>query len=94
MFENFTDEQRKLFHKAIGRWLAEANESEFDQIEVLREEIAPGEICSMLRLVRTCFAHPQLQSRLPAALVALLRERSLLQPCAVVPTLSTAARRP
>ncbi|KQP14793.1 hypothetical protein [Pseudorhodoferax sp. Leaf267] len=93
MLDNLSDEERRLFHAAIAQWLSAAHEVEFDQVEVLRAEIAPGEVCSMLRLVRTCFAHPHLQSRLPAPLVALLRERSLLQPCAVAPTLSNAAGR-
>lgn len=94
MFQPLNDDQRKLFHKALADWMADAQEVDFDKMEALREEIAPGEVCSMIKLVRSCFAQPHLQARLPAALVALLRERSLLQPCAVVPTLSKAAARP
>ena len=94
MFHTLNDDQRKLFHAALADWLGQANEAEFDAIESLRDEIASGEVCSMVRLVRTCLARPDLQSRLPAALVALLRERNLLRPAAVLTTLANAARRP
>lgn len=94
MFYTLNDDQRKLFHAALADWLAQANEAEFDAIEALREEVAPGEVCSMLRLVRACFARADLQSRLPAALVALLRERNLLRPAAALTMLANAAGRP
>ena len=94
MFESLNDDQRRLFHAALADWLLDAGEADFEAIEALREEIAPGEVCSMLRLIRTCFARPELQARVPAALVALLRERNLLRPAAALTVLATAAGRP
>lgn len=82
----WSEEQRKLFHVAFNNWLSTADEADFDRLEALRTQIAPGEVCSMVRLVRSCFAQPDLLAGLPAALVQRLREQSLLQPCAAAPS--------
>ncbi|PZP98313.1 MAG: hypothetical protein DI587_14800 [Variovorax paradoxus] len=82
----WNEEQRKLFHVAFNNWLSTADEADFDRLEALRTQIAPGEVCSMVRLVRSCFAQPDLLAGLPAALVQRLREQSLLQPCAAAPS--------
>ena len=79
---------------ALSVWLAVAGEAVFEAFEALREELAPGEVCSMVRLIRTCFARPELQARVPPALVALLRERNVLRPAAALTVLATAAGRP
>lgn len=81
----WSEEQRKLFHVAFNHWLSTADEADFDRLEALRAQIAPGEVCSMVRLVRSCLAQPDLLAGLPAALVQRLREQSLLQPFAAAP---------
>lgn len=86
-------EQRKLFHQTMAEWMAMAEEADFERIEVLREQLAPGEVCSMLKLMRLCLARSEFQAQLPEALVALLRARSLLRPCAVEPSPAAAAGR-
>jgi hypothetical protein len=82
----WNDEQRRLFHVAFNHWISTADEADFDRLEALRARVAPGEVCSMVRLVRSCFAQPDLLADLPAALVQRLREQSLLQPCAAAPS--------
>lgn len=86
--------QRKLFHQALSEWMATAEEADFESLETLRDHVAPGEICSMLRLVRACHVRSDLQQRLPRALLALLKARSLLQPCAAAPSPSAGAASP
>ncbi|RCW66241.1 hypothetical protein DES41_111199 [Pseudorhodoferax soli] len=82
----WNEEQRKLFHVEFNDWINTAEEADFDRLETLRAEVAPGEVCSMVRLVRSCFARPDLLAGLPTALVQRLREQSLLQLCAVSPS--------
>ena len=70
------DAQRKLFHAIFNEWFATATESDYAMLEAAREHVAPGQICSMVRLVRSCLADPNLTTELPASLVQLFRERN------------------
>lgn len=74
------DEQRKLFHAIFSEWFAGASEADYIQLDVARERYAPGQVCSMITLVRGCFAQPQLRSELPQTLTRLLRERNWPRP--------------
>lgn len=74
----WTTEERAAFHSCFKAWCSQATSDEFDKLEQLREQVAPGEICSMVRLVRAGFRRPDLRDRLPIALVGLLQERRLL----------------
>ena len=69
------DEQRKLFHAVFNEWFAEATETDYDLLEAAREHVAPGHICSMLTLVRICFAQ-DLKLELPETLVQRLQARN------------------
>lgn len=74
----WTAEERATFHSCFRTWCNQATNDEFDQLEQLREQVAPGEVCSMVRLVRAGFRQPDLRDQLPAALIGLLQERHLL----------------
>lgn len=80
----WTPEERATFHSCFRTWCNQATTDEFDKLEQLREQVAPGEVCSMVRLVRAGFRQPDLRDRLPAALVGLLQERHLLPAAAAV----------
>ena len=71
-------EQRKQFHTAFNRWVASSSEQEYLRLMSLREQVAPGEVCSAIKLVRSSFARPDLSDSLPASLVQLMQERNLL----------------
>ncbi|MFP5474138.1 MAG: hypothetical protein ACLGJD_10875 [Gammaproteobacteria bacterium] len=75
---NWSPEERAVFHSCFRAWCSQASSDEFDKLEQLREQVAPGEVCSMVRLVRAGFRQPDLRDQLPAALVGLLQERRLL----------------
>ena len=77
------DEQRKLFHAIFNQWFADASEADYAQLDVARERYAPGQVCSMVSLVRGCFARPDLQADLPQSLVQRLREGNWLRPTSV-----------
>lgn len=74
------NEQRARVHAAFHRWVSSCSEEDFQQLILLREAIAPGEVCSIVRLVRACYARQDLLDGLPASLVQLLRERNLPPP--------------
>lgn len=74
----WTLEERAIFHRCFKTWCSQATNDDFDKLEQLREQVAPGEVCSMVRLVRSGFRQPDLRDQLPAALVGLLQERRLL----------------
>lgn len=78
-----SDEQRKLFHAAFNDWMSHATEVEFEQLEQARDLVAPGEVSSMLTLVRRCLSQQDLVEKLPASLLQQLRERNWLRPSVV-----------
>lgn len=71
-------EQRKRFHAAFNRWVADSSEQEYLRLMSLREQVAPGEVCSAIKLVRSSFARPDLSDSLPASLIQLMQARNLL----------------
>lgn len=78
-----TDEQRKLFHSIFNEWLVNASEQDYAELEAARERHAPGQVCSMIRLVRGCLADQELIAVLPATLLERLRARNWLRPSVV-----------
>lgn len=70
------NEQRELFHAIFNEWFAGASETDYAMLEAARERVAPGQICSMVSLVRGCFARPDLMAELPESLVQLFRARN------------------
>lgn len=79
----WTAEQRARAHQAFNRWMQACTEQEYEKLMDLREQVAPGEVCSIVKLVQSCYARPELLAGLPASLVQLMRERNLPQPFAV-----------
>lgn len=73
---------RKQFHAIFNDWLSAAGEDEYQQLEQAREQFAPNQVCSAIRLVRGCLADPALVTQLPASLRQLLQERHWPQACA------------
>lgn len=71
-------EQRKQFHVAFNHWLVNSSEQDYLRLMHLREQVAPSEVCSSIKLVRSSFVRPDLSGLLPASLVQLLQERNLL----------------
>ena len=80
--QNWDIQQRKQLHVAFNIWLSQASETEFEQFANLREQFAPYQVCSIIRLIRGCIQEPALLSQMPQSLRQLLRERNLLRPCA------------
>ena len=77
-----SDESRKQFHAIYNDWLTNASEGDFEKLEHAREHFAPGQVCSMVSLVRGCLNNPEFRPDLPESLVQLLRERNWLRPFA------------
>ncbi|MBD9530872.1 hypothetical protein IB233_04375 [Comamonas sp. CMM01] len=75
----WSQEQRKQFHVAFNHWLSISSEHDYLRLMSLREQVAPGEVCSVIKLVRSSFARPDLSASLPASLIQLMQERNLLQ---------------
>ncbi|GKT25124.1 hypothetical protein AVHM3334_16950 [Acidovorax sp. SUPP3334] len=73
-------EQRQLFHAVLRQWLTAAPAPDCDKLIMARERHAPGQRCSMLTLVRSCFTQPALRADLPESLVHLLVQRQWLAP--------------
>lgn len=71
-------EQRKQFHIAFNNWLVSCQEQDYVHLMALREQVAPSEVCSSIKLVRSSFSRPDLRDSLPASLVQLMQERNLL----------------
>lgn len=74
----WTQEQRMRMHDAYRKWVQCCTEPEYEQVFNLREQIAPGRVCSIIKLARACLARQELLAGLPASLVQLMRERNLL----------------
>lgn len=88
-----TPEERKRFHAIFNDWLNEATEADWIELGEARERFAPGEICSVVRLVNGCLARQELAERLPASLRARLQERHWPQADADAPATAGAAAR-
>ncbi|MCO8252167.1 hypothetical protein [Comamonas thiooxydans] len=76
-------EDRRL----INKWLLLCTDDDYAQLFALRERVAPGEVCSIVKLVRMCFAHQNWIDDLPASLVQLMQVRNLPQPSRVASSL-------
>ncbi|GKS73300.1 hypothetical protein AVME950_00410 [Acidovorax sp. SUPP950] len=74
------NEQRAGVHAAFNRWIASCTEDDYQKLMALREAVAPGDVCSIVKLVRACYARLELLEGLPASLVQLLQERNLPPP--------------
>lgn len=78
----WTEAQRMDMHAAFTQWLIACDEQEYQRLMDLREKVAPGEVCSIIKLVRSCYARPDLIAGLPTGLVQLMRARCLPLPSA------------
>lgn len=74
--------QRMDIHAAFTQWLMACDEQEYQRLMELREKVAPGDVCSIIKLVRSCYARPDLLAGLPVRLVQLMRARCLSLPSA------------
>nr|WP_314710998.1 hypothetical protein [uncultured Comamonas sp.] len=74
----WNQDQRILFHTTLNKWLVVCSDDEYQNLMNLREQVAPGQVCSFIKLIRSCFARPDLSGLLPASLVQLLQAGSLL----------------
>ncbi|RMX08221.1 hypothetical protein D8I35_03670 [Corticibacter populi] len=78
-----SEEQRRLFHMAFNEWMQICTEDDYRKLTVdLREQVAPGQICSVVSLIQACFARQELLADVPASLVQLLQARNWLRPSA------------
>ncbi|WP_404299009.1 hypothetical protein [Alicycliphilus denitrificans] len=78
----WSEAQRMDMHAAFTQWLIVCDEQEYQRLMELRETVAPGDVCSIIKLVRSCYARPDLLAGLPARLVQLMRARCLPLPFA------------
>lgn len=69
-------EQRMRLHAIFNQWMATCSEEDFQRLMRLREQVAPGQVCSIVKLVRSCFARTDLQDALPASLLQLMQVRN------------------
>ena len=67
-FDKLNPNQRSRFHAMFERWLCSASDQEYQEFTNLRELIAPGEVCSVVRIGLTCICDPVMINRLPASL--------------------------
>jgi len=80
------EEQRFKFHATFNAWMTTCPEEDYLRLMHLREQVAPGQVCSIVTLLRSCFADPALSAGLPASLVQLMQERNLLQVSSAAPS--------
>ena len=73
---------RLAFHSIFSTWLAQASESDYEQLDAALQAFAPNQVCSAVRLVQGCQADPVLRQQLPKTLVQLLQARNWPQLCA------------
>lgn len=76
----WTEAQRMDMHAAFTQWLIACSEQEYQQLMDLREKVAPGDVCSIIKLVRSCYERPDLLDGLPERLVQLMQARCLPLP--------------
>ena len=81
-----TPAQRMAFHGAVADWMVSAGDDELDRINALREELAPRQVCSLVKLYRLCLAGQKLLERWPEGLVQRLRAANLPLTCAGAPS--------
>lgn len=77
---SWSAENRMQLHATFNAWISTCSEEEYLHLMSLREQVAPGQVCSIVTLVRSYFARPSLV--LPSSLVQLMQERNLLPPFA------------
>ena len=75
-FDKLNPHQRTRFHAMFERWTCSASEQEYEEFINLRELIAPGEVCSVIRIALTCIGDPVMINRLPASLREALKEEN------------------
>ena len=71
-------QERRIIHRVWNAWFAQASEHEWNQYKGRRLAFAPGQPCSVTKLIRACQENPYLASQLPQSLRQQLREASLL----------------
>jgi hypothetical protein len=67
---SWSAEKRMQLHATFNAWISTCSEEEYLHLMSLREQVAPGQVCSIVTLVRSYFARP--------SLVLLMQERNLL----------------
>lgn len=60
------EEQRFKFHATFNAWMTTCPEEDYLRLMHLREQVAPGQVCSIVTLLRSCFADPALSAGLPS----------------------------
>lgn len=73
---SWSAEVRMQLHAVFNAWISTCSAEDCQHLMRLREQVAPGQVCSIVTLVRSSFARPGLT--LPASLVQLMQARNLL----------------
>lgn len=76
----WSEERRKALHSIFNEWMATCPAEDYQQLMELRERIAPGQVCSIVSLIRSCFARSDWLADVPQSLLQLMRARNWLQP--------------
>lgn len=64
--KTITKNQRMQLHRLFEAWINDkATEEDAQTFFEVREDIAPGEVCSVLRIAVTCLNNPAMFDRLP-----------------------------
>ncbi|MBD7959350.1 hypothetical protein [Comamonas avium] len=72
---NWSADKRLQLHAVFNAWISSCSEEEYLHLMSLREQVAPGQVCSIVTLVRSYFERPSLS--LPASLIQLMQARNL-----------------
>lgn len=73
---NWSADKRMQLHEVFNAWISSCSVEDCQRLMCLREQVAPGQVCSIVTLVRSCFSSPGLS--LPASLIQLMQARNLL----------------
>lgn len=79
-FIAWSQDQRMRMHDAYRKFLMMCTERDYEALMRLREQVAPGRVCSIVTLISSCYQRPELLDGLPSSLVQLLKERNLPPP--------------
>ncbi|WP_287919541.1 hypothetical protein [Comamonas sp.] len=72
---NWSADKRMQLHAVFNAWISSCSEEEYLHLMSLREQVAPGQVCSIVTLVRSYFERPSLP--MPESLVQLMQARNL-----------------
>lgn len=78
----WSEDQRMQMHDAYRKFVAMCTEQDYEALMRLREQVAPGQVCSIVTLISSCYQKPELLDGIPSSLVQLLKERNLPPPSA------------